>query len=100
MNREDAVNRQAVCDYIAEFVNNEYRTQRECDMVDNMIKGIQYLPSVQPKPGTWRIDIDHSRGFDWRRFYCSECGGWQTYGEPKFCPKCGARMETKDNESV
>lgn len=46
----------------------------------------------EKKPGTWKIDIDHSRGWDWRRFYCSECGGWQTYGAPEFCPKCGARM--------
>ena len=45
----DAINRQVVCDYIAEFVNHEYSTQAECDMVDAMINGIQHLPSVNPK---------------------------------------------------
>ena len=28
-----------------------------------------------------------------RRWYCSECGEWQTYGRPRYCPNCGAEME-------
>ena len=42
--------------------------------------------------GHWIIDIDESRGWDRKRFYCSECGDWQTYGETKFCPNCGMPM--------
>jgi membrane protease subunit (stomatin/prohibitin family) len=30
-----------------------------------------------------------------RRFYCSACGEWQTYGKPNFCPNCGANMRAK-----
>ena len=30
-----------------------------------------------------------------RRFYCSHCGKWQTYGRTKFCSNCGAKMEVK-----
>jgi rRNA maturation endonuclease Nob1 len=49
--------------------------------------------------GHWIIDIDESRRWDRRRFYCSECGDWQTYGETKFCPECGCAMErSKQNE--
>lgn len=35
------------------------------------------------------------------RWYCSECGEWQTYGTTKFCMNCGADMrggETDDKE--
>lgn len=58
------------------------------------VKDIKDLPSVQPKhkTGTWRKDIDNSRRWDRVRFYCSECGSWQTYGETDYCPSCGARM--------
>lgn len=33
------------------------------------------------------------------RWYCSECGDWQTYGKTNFCMNCGADMrggETDD----
>lgn len=46
---EDAISREEVCDYIAEFVNHEYATDREREMVKHIIGGIQHLPSVRPK---------------------------------------------------
>lgn len=46
----------------------------------------------EPKQGHWIIDVDNNRHWDKRRFYCSECGHWQTYGETDYCPKCGSRM--------
>ena len=79
---EDAVSREAVEDAV--IWNDEKR---------EMLDEIQKLPSVQPKTGTWRKDIDNSRRWDRVRFYCSECGSWQTYGETDFCPSCGAKME-------
>ena len=34
-----------------------------------------------------------------RKFYCSACGDWNTYGKSKFCPNCGAVMdERKEDE--
>ena len=79
----DAVSRNAVEDAIV--WNDEKR---------EMLDEIQKLPSVQAKQrtGTWRKDIDNSRRWDRVRFYCSECGSWQTYGETDFCPSCGAKM--------
>jgi hypothetical protein len=46
---EDCISREEVCDYIAEFVNHEYATDREREMVEHIIGGIQHLPSIQPK---------------------------------------------------
>ena len=28
-----------------------------------------------------------------KRWRCTACNNWQTYGKPKYCPKCGAMME-------
>ena len=41
--------REEVCDYIAEFVNHEYATDRERELVKNIIGGIQHLPSIRSK---------------------------------------------------
>ena len=49
----DLISREKVCDYIAEFINHEYSTDAECEMVDLMIKGIQHMPSVKPQEPKW-----------------------------------------------
>lgn len=61
----DCISREEVCDYIAEFVNHEYATDRERELVKHIIGGIQHLPSIQPQPKTecsceqikWERDI-------------------------------------------
>lgn len=55
-------------------------------------------PTGAEKLGHWRTDKDNSRHWDRIRFYCSECGDWQTYGLTKYCPNCGARMEVQDDQ--
>ncbi len=45
---EDCISREEVCDYIAEFVNHKYATDREREMVEHIIGGIQHLSSIQP----------------------------------------------------
>lgn len=83
----DAISREAVLEWCGDI---------NMDVYTNEVKEfILSLPSVQPKhkTGTWRKDIDNSRRWDRVRFYCSECGSWQTYGETEYCPKCGAKME-------
>ena len=40
---------------------------------------------------------------DWisiRRWYCSECGEWQTYGMTNYCPNCGAKMKGADDDNA
>ena len=41
--------------------------------------------------GHWKIDKTETRP----RYYCSECGDWQTYGETDYCPNCGYPMEVR-----
>lgn len=38
-------------------------------------------------------------GFFKRRWYCSACGKWQTHGATKYCPNCGAKMESEVSEN-
>lgn len=102
----DCISREEVCDYIAEFVNHEYATDREREMVKNIIGGIQHLPSIQPKTGHWvsKHIVDDCNGVvTW--YECSECGRSvdETVTE-KFMLKdypychCGARMLPTDSE--
>ena len=30
-----------------------------------------------------------------RRFYCTACGEWTTYGKTNYCPNCGAAMVSR-----
>lgn len=39
-------------------------------------------------------------GFFKRRWYCSSCGRYQTYGTTAFCPRCGARMDGGVNDAT
>ena len=91
MTLDDAISRQAVCDYIAEFVNNEYSTQAECEMVDLMIEGIQHLPPVTQKSGKWIRVTDKTGHLVWE---CDKCS-WQQRLSTNFCPDCGAKMESE-----
>ena len=45
----DLISRKDVCDYLKEFVNHEYSTEIECDLVATMISGLKYLPSVSQR---------------------------------------------------
>lgn len=45
--------------------------------------------------GTWEEKcIEDAPPFLKHRFYCSNCGEWNTYGMLDFCPNCGADMRT------
>lgn len=58
--------------------------------------------SHRPRTGTWEfkaIDndpLDPARLFK-HRYYCSECGKWNSYGMTAYCPECGAKMEVDKN---
>ena len=101
---DDAISRKAVLDTtICEGISCNECSFNEIDGESGCLlhARIDELPSVQPsrKKGQWSIGVvrnDPDRKWDWRRFYCSVCGSWQTYGQTKYCPKCGAEMEVLD----
>lgn len=51
-------------------------------------------PVPAARRGSWEVRPapEDDRVLGRRRYYCSECGGWNTYGESDFCPRCGADM--------
>ena len=89
---EDAISREDVMDWLENATYDDV-----CEAIGT---NLDFLPPVTPsrRKGHWRMDIDNSRGHDWRRFYCSECGSWQTYGYTRFCCDCGAPMEKEESE--
>ena len=83
----DAISRQAVVDVLKK------NGVHFCDMV-NITSDLKELPSVTPKPkiGYW---IKSSNGMFAE---CSDCGKHGEYGllkQYKYCPNCGAKMESE-----
>lgn len=63
----DCISKKRVCDYIAEFVNHEFATDREVKMAKCMIDGIEHMPGDLPditKTGWNRLKciIKHCKG--------------------------------------
>ena len=64
---------------------------------------IQDIPPSDVEPvnhGHWEEKIVESEddpcGLFRRRWYCSSCGDWQTYGTD-YCPMCGAYMRGEND---
>ena len=56
-----------------------------------VIEHLEHMPFADRPQGEW----EERPSEDWisiRRWYCSECGEWQTYGMTNYCPNCGADM--------
>jgi predicted RNA-binding Zn-ribbon protein involved in translation (DUF1610 family) len=83
---ENAIDRKLVCAFIDGLISDDGEREKGLEYIRNM-------PPVNPtKTGHWIVDRDDSRRWDKVRFYCSECGKWQTYGKTDYCPSCGAKM--------
>ena len=70
---------------------NEHHDKNGWYIADTLLKAIKELPSADRPQGEW----EERPSEDWisiRRWYCSECGEWQTYGMTNYCPNCGADM--------
>ena len=52
---------------------------------------------LEPNRGEW-IDLydEDDKPFFKRKYLCSACGHWNTYGKSKYCPNCGAKMEVQE----
>lgn len=65
-------------------------------------RAIRRIPTANVKPvkyGAWQeINDETADPFFRRKFFCSVCGDWQTYGETNYCPMCGAQMISRRTE--
>lgn len=73
--------------------------------VNNHLKSLPAADVRENVHGEWKekiVDdpIDNCGGLFRRRFYCTVCGNWQTYGRPKFCPNCGANMRGEKRNEI
>ena len=65
---------------------------------DRIVGGEQVFPKL-PKKGKWSSRYDpEDKPFFRKKYYCSCCGEWNTYGMSDYCPNCGAEMERADEE--
>lgn len=91
MTREEAIQ---VLKNTAWLGANEDREATE-EAVDMAIEALQGGDAETSIPtGTWEEKYISDDDCIWtrRRFYCSSCGKWNTYGKTDFCPHCGAKM--------
>lgn len=62
---------------------------------------IESAPTVDPvKHGRWIDDYNETEHPLFRKAWkCSACGFRTSYGKPKYCMNCGARMDGESNET-
>ena len=71
------------------------RTAFKHNLVDAPI-----IDAAPVKHGRWTEVHDNDKNpFLRQKFYCSACGDWNTYGESRYCPKCGAKMDGGDHNA-
>ena len=67
-----------------------------CDtlLLDKIIEAVDDEETIEQPQGEWEERIVNCNNL-WlrRRFYCSNCGDWQTYGITRYCSQCGAKMK-------
>ena len=81
-----------------DFIRREDAIEAVKNWINNVgMKRLEDVPSVHVAPlvhGKWEERyLPEEDLFMRRRFYCSACGSWNTYGETDYCPDCGAKMK-------
>lgn len=62
--------------------------------VKELIDKMPTIDAVEVVHGKWEERyIEDANPLFRRRFYCSRCGNWTTYGKTLYCPNCGAKMD-------
>ena len=93
---DDYISREAALNVIANYDVVKYGANK---YLWDLIYEIPPADVAPVKHGHWEERIVESEddpcGLFRRRFYCSSCGDWQTYGKTDYCPMCGASMESE-----
>ena len=99
---DDLISRQATIDFIKEHsypVRYGGNSIEQGMTVTGIEQALNEMPSIQPKQKTGRWE--HDGGHFANRWICSQCG-YKFYfekSEAKYCPNCGAKMESDNNDS-
>ena len=65
-----------------------------CEIRNRIYDLPQYNGGSGVPVGKWSEKYTPDEEPLWRRkYYCSVCGGWNSYGFSDFCPRCGAKMD-------
>lgn len=91
------------------FLFNGYKDMTSCSnpskanikLMQAVEMAIIALEEARPE-GEWievpvERDILFSNGI---RYTCSNCGHWNSYGEPEYCMRCGAKMRKPKEEDT
>lgn len=96
---DDAISRQVAIDTIESWLSCDDYNETERHIMRAMQSVLYDLPSVTQKSGKW-ILLDECANSG---YYCSNCQkklvkeGWsQTVKKIKYCPNCGAKMESEE----
>lgn len=94
---------------MAEYISRDWLLTHTHTGMDT----IQMMQTMIDAPAADVVEVMHGRweerivddpldpyGFFKRRWYCSSCGRYQTYGTTAFCPRCGARMDGGVNDAA
>lgn len=61
--------------------------------LESVLSDVESMNKIEIKKGTWSEEYDPNDDlFFQRKYRCSACGDWNTYGFTKYCPNCGAKM--------
>ena len=92
-----------IADRLVEIACSEYIDEKQWeweypdelqDAAQDAADAIYELLEDVPEEAEWEErTVEGSEPWFRRRFYCSACGDWQTYGKTRFCPNCGAQMK-------
>lgn len=96
---DDLISRQVVIEIIQSMYPGILRIpwmrkdwQKRYEPYIRVENAIRELPSAQPEQKTGRWGKRYISDYRFQ-YCCSECGMIQVYGEPNYCPNCGARMD-------
>ena len=96
----DYIDRQAAMDVFESLADEDWNKNTGTTWanafieVAGMIDGIPPADVAPVKHGHWTERVgevpDDPYYIFRKRFYCSVCGDWQTYGKTDYCPMCGS----------
>ena len=73
------------------LMEEKFENTKYADALDMAIEALEQ----EPKRGHWTDEAGKPNDEQYS-LYCSECKAWSEYRD-RYCPNCGARMESEEN---